>query len=1040
MMWGSHCSFGQNHQTEVEALKKELRGVLDNRERVDILNRLANMAKDANDINQTLKYAGEALKLANQIYYKQGAGYALIQHCFVYRLKREFQKGLDYGFQAATNFEEEQDHLGMFYAYSELYTLYQDWNAGPGTIQYLEKALQAAEALNDEQKINQMHQLLGSANQREGKFLKSLEYFEKYKNYVKKKGEMGQYTTTLAHMANIYNSNLRSYGKALEYNLEILRIKSEQEDKVAMASFMNDVGYLYEKLGNFEMALKYFKNAVELNNELNKNEKENIPLLKNIGTIYLNGYRNIPKAIRVYEDAVDVAERLGSYTQIAQMYRGLGVAYQSDRRFSTADKSYEKAIQFAKKAQDRDVLVLCYNSRIDLAEQTGSYKRALQLSNALTALKDQILREERQKLEEEKRNFNAARQKQEQLEKKLEARKEEEQRLRDQEQQARLRIMKMKQEQKSKEYELVKEQAEKKEAENELLLAKQELANKLEQEKLDKIRKEKQENDLLINQERSQRKNLDNQILLQKKANKLLEDKIEEERRTKNFAYIALASIFFGLIGMVIFLIINRNKNRRLTKQNKEILTQKQEIEQQRDQIALAKKEVENVNDDFQQLSEFGQKITATMDFNSINWTAFGFANAQMDAAIFGIGTFDNQSNLLEFKSLLENGENKPRFRFKLSQTNSLAVLCLKSQEEIIINDFDKEIGLYIQEEISFPYEERPKSLVYIPLTAEQKTLGVLTVQSFEKSAYTRQSINILRSMASYISIALTNADAYGVINLKNKHITDSMRYAQTIQRSILPAAGKIKRDLHLDTFILFKPKDIVSGDYYWYSKIDRDELNRKNLANPFTDSLTFMAVIDCTGHGVPGGFMSMVGNTLLNEIINQKHIYAPAQILEKLNEGIIRALHQETKINDDGMDITLCVIEKTKDNKTKVYFSGAKRPLWYIPNKEEKIIEIKGTNKAIGGMWAHKKDRDFEEHTLELERGSTLYLVTDGYADQNNAEGKKFGKLKMIKTLEKIAPLNMMDQKDKLEEVLDKHQGNVSQRDDITVVGIKLI
>lgn len=262
-------------------------------------------------------------------------------------------------------------------------------------------------------------------------------------------------------------------------------------------------------------------------------------------------------------------------------------------------------------------------------------------------------------------------------------------------------------------------------------------------------------------------------------------------------------------------------------------------------------------------------------------------------------------------------------------------------------------------------------------------------------------------------------------ITIKNSKITDSIRYAETIQRAILPSKELMKRELK-DYFIFYRPKDIVSGDFYWFSKVsDQDYL---------------IATVDCTGHGVSGAFMSLIGNTTLNEIVNDVKVHTPSVILEELDKRIRVALKQEQKINDDGMDVCLCRLQKQKDDHTLVTFTGAKRPLFYMRKGSPTLQVLKGDNRSIGGGRKRRKRRKpFTEQNIQLTSGSLLYLMSDGFTDQNGSQKPKIGTLVFKELITDNAQLPMPEQKELLNQIIELHQGGQEQRDDITVLGIKL-
>ncbi|AFM03244.1 serine phosphatase RsbU, regulator of sigma subunit [Bernardetia litoralis DSM 6794] len=257
----------------------------------------------------------------------------------------------------------------------------------------------------------------------------------------------------------------------------------------------------------------------------------------------------------------------------------------------------------------------------------------------------------------------------------------------------------------------------------------------------------------------------------------------------------------------------------------------------------------------------------------------------------------------------------------------------------------------------------------------------------------------------------------------KNQKITDSIRYAQTIQEAILPPSIEFEKAF-ADHFVLYSSKDLVSGDFYW-------------MANHYTTEgqKTVIAAVDCTGHGVPGAFMSMIGNTLLNEIVNQEKEFNTAQILTRLHEGVKKSLQQNDMSNDDGMDVCICTIHFNSDETAHLQFTGAKRPLYYFQNSQ--LQSLKGDSKSIGGR--DRKEKPFTTQDLHLMKGDCLYLMTDGFSDQQNSDNKKFGTTRLLKLLENNANHPLPVQKQELDDELQTHSWGVEQRDDITILGVKI-
>lgn len=262
--------------------------------------------------------------------------------------------------------------------------------------------------------------------------------------------------------------------------------------------------------------------------------------------------------------------------------------------------------------------------------------------------------------------------------------------------------------------------------------------------------------------------------------------------------------------------------------------------------------------------------------------------------------------------------------------------------------------------------------------------------------------------------------ELHSEVSENNRKITDNMRYAKDIQDTILPREQVMQAALGRH-FILFRPLELVSGDFYWVSADHK----------PYT----FVAVVDCTGHGISGAFMSMIGYTVLNEIVNQKGVTRPEDILNELHFRVRIALKQESETNDDGMDVCLCRLEKLDEDFTELVFAGAKRALYLYRNHEIEVI--RGTSRSIGGR--QRQPAVFEQHTKRLRKGDRIYLTTDGLADQNNPKRKKLGTRQLLQVIEQNAHKTMYEQEKILEDTLEQHQGEAAQRDDITVLGIEV-
>jgi tetratricopeptide (TPR) repeat protein/serine phosphatase RsbU (regulator of sigma subunit) len=268
-------------------------------------------------------------------------------------------------------------------------------------------------------------------------------------------------------------------------------------------------------------------------------------------------------------------------------------------------------------------------------------------------------------------------------------------------------------------------------------------------------------------------------------------------------------------------------------------------------------------------------------------------------------------------------------------------------------------------------------------------------------------------------------------IELIHKELTDSIRYARNIQHAVFPGTGSLEK-IFGDYFLFFRPRDIVSGDFYWAASFDH---------------YMVACVADCTGHGVPGAFMSMLGISALNEVVLGRKIIHPALILDEIRKMLVTALKQEQELPSDvmsisrvkdGMDVSLCVYDKQNSTIT---FSGAYNSCWIIPSEKcsapEDLIELKGDKMPVG---IHTKMHDFKEQSIPISRGSQVILLSDGFADQFGGEkNEKFKSKRLKELIFDLKDLKMVEQQIVLHEYFEEWKGKGRQTDDATILSFKV-
>lgn len=482
---------------------------------------------------------------------------------------------------------------------------------------------------------------------------------------------------------------------------------------------------------------------------------------------------------------------------------------------------------------------------------------------------------------------------------------------------------------------------------------------------------------------------------------------------------------------------------------------------EERTQVVVSQKQViqhkidalEKTYNDFTVMSKIGQELTTNLELQQVFGRLYEQVNLMMDATAFMVCLYHEVTEMIEFKYIIEKGIRQQPFFQPLSKA-TLGSYSIRTRSDVMINDLDREYQKYNLEAPSALQGEKPESILYVPLLLRGQVLGVISIQSFRKNAYTEEHLNYLRILGSYTAIAIGNGmayealeqasqniqrqnqqlekayeeirqqntslqEAYRVIERNNEAILDSIEYAKRIQTAIMPSLAEVRRGLP-QCFIYYRSKDIVSGDFYWYM---------------YRDDMVIVAAVDCTGHGVPGAFMSVLGNTLLNNIVREGAVYEPCKILELLDERVMQMLNQMNPDADstDGMDVALCTIYKS-DRTVK--FAGANRMLFYHHAGE--MHELKGNKYPVGGkMNVHDP---YVSHTLQLNEGDTLYISTDGFADQfGGKQRRKFLTKRFKQLLADVSSLEIDNQQDILDQAFVTWKGEEKQLDDVLIIGVKL-
>ncbi len=463
---------------------------------------------------------------------------------------------------------------------------------------------------------------------------------------------------------------------------------------------------------------------------------------------------------------------------------------------------------------------------------------------------------------------------------------------------------------------------------------------------------------------------------------------------------VILISIIFIIIFLLLLVVIlrshhkNKMMNKALKEKNSKIENQKTELEKQAVQL-------EEFNKELSKLSLVASKtdnsvIIMDKDTN-FEWVNSGFTR------IYGFTL-----------QLLLNEKGKSLLEISDDQTNKQEIYdeIIKTKKTVVYqaeNETRTGEKIWVQTAITPVLDENDEVIKLIAIEGDITKIKQQEIEITQKNEELQMQKAELQAQKDLLEEV-------------NEQIRDSINYALTIQRAILPLAADVNK--YFNDFLIYLPRDIVSGDFYWF-------------ANP-SENRFFTAAIDCTGHGVPGAFMSLIASRMLDEIVNVQHICEPKDILHNLNKMIVVSLSQESSNNRDGMDMALTRIVREKDT-VKVAFAGAKRPLIYYKRSDGKINQIKGSRRSIGGIQAMVSKFNYEQENIDFKKNDIIYLSSDGLIDQNNSERKRYGTPRFIKVLEEVKDLPLVEQKIKILEDLKSYQKDEHQRDDIIVWGIKL-
>ena len=691
-----------------------------------------------------------------------------------YNLKTQRGSSLKYYLRSVKEIEHTKKQKQLADVLVEIGFLYKDWDAAAKALEYLMSADKLKEALGLTEERAAILEEISDIYENDGSYKKLIENGKLLEKIYAKHDNYALRIATLKRNSRAFNK-LNLYKKALQNHLSILALSSVKKDKLQEAYALNEIGYIYKNLEDYKKSLSYFLKFLILCKELNKDNyhfKSYSEALLTIGEIYhslgdkgeLSNYNH---ALNSYDKKLQVSLKAKDKVGIAKTYNQMSLIYRKLKEYNASVKYGELALAIALKLDDKEILMDSYHHLYKAFEAKNKSNQTLHYYKLYSDVKARLLQEkiERQQelLEEEaadnRKQFIINKTEQMIVGEELDTLNVRKLQLEAEKREKDLALLLIDKE--LKETELKNEQLKREKALQALLLLQNELEDERKAKEINLLKKDREIQAYQLKQkelEEVERKQAF-EMLEKEKALKELQISKQETINKYSIAGICLVTIILCLI------LFNYLQTRKVNKT----------LAKQKDHIQLQALNLEKAYKNLELLSKIGQDITASLSVNKITEIAYSNVNKLMDASVFGIGIFNEESKRMEFPSVIENGKSIENIFFTDDEI-SLANLSFKENREIIIDDLEKDYGKYINGAVppAKAGERNANSVIYIPLNIKDKNIGVLTVQSFEPFAYSSYHINILRNMAIYVQIALENAGAYREIADKSKILREA--------------------------------------------------------------------------------------------------------------------------------------------------------------------------------------------------------------------------------------------------------------------------
>lgn len=882
--------------------------------------------------------------------------------------------------------------------------------------QCFEKALKIRESLGDTKGTGILYNYIGISHYEAGNYDLAMKSYEKAKACFTEAEDMQMLASVLGNMAVIYKSWGKN-DKALDLHSKSLEIYIEVSDENGIAGAYNNIGSIYKNRGQYQTALEYYQNSVE-KYKISGNSRGLANTYNKLGILYFE-WENLEKSVAFYELALELEEKNGNKQGIAHISTNLGLIFKQKGNKNTAIQHFQKVKEIFTEVGDSKGIANTLSNIGQVYLEVGEFKMAIPVLEEALSIESRLNESKGKSVaylflgkaytfsgEFEKAHVA--------LDSSL------------------LLAQKSDLSEQIRENYLARSNLYNSTGKPELALEfyKKHIALK---DSVFRLEKHQQITEMQARYETAQK---EQEIDLLKKDQELQESRIFKDR-----IYLILSA--GGIVVLIFLLLLLVNRNRIRTRANQELAIQNEQIQQQKEEIKTQADQLLKTNRELEKLSivarETDNAIIITDSNALIEWVNPGFKK------LYG----------LDYQSWHEVAGKKLG---EVRNNNDISIAveeCIEKKRTIdtiyqIQNSTDNR---WFQTTITPILDEDNRVYKLICIDSE-----ITKIKKAEEEVNQRRK-DIEKAFKKSSRQQLQLLIAFEKINDQQSEIKDSIEYAHRLQMAVMPSSNCLGR-FFTDHFIMYKPRDIVSGDFYWMRDVSLND-----------SQVLVTAVVDCTGHGVPGAFMSMLGIAFLNEILSSFHSATSNEnfkadiILNLLRDKVIQALNQGGDENeaDDGMDIALCIYTKKTG---RIQYAGAHNPLYLISKNipsvvpdesikrtlekeglEQKLYEIVPDKMPIG-IHILMNPKPFSVKEIFVQKGDKIYIFSDGYADQfGGMHGKKIKTSTMKDILLATSEMSMKDQNEALEANLaewrnfkDQYSGEIyPQIDDITIMGMEI-